>query len=200
MKNLSNKQKEILNFLKGFYKNFQFPPTIREIAGNFNISCKAAYDHLKSLENKGFVQCGSNQARAIRIVNNEFMTQKDFIDVPILGHVAAGTPLLAEENRDGTISLSTDLVEKGELFALRVEGDSMMNAGILNGDLAVIKAQQEAANGEIVVALINDSVTLKRIYREKNRIRLQAENPDYSPIYSRDVRIVGKLCTIIRSY
>ena len=116
------------------------------------------------------------------------------------GHVAAGTPLLAEENQDGYLELSPTLIGGRDHFALRVEGDSMTDAGITDGDLAVFTQQSVAENGDIVVAMVEEAVTLKRFYKEKNRVRLQAENAAYPPIYTRDVRILGKLVTLIRRY
>jgi repressor LexA len=199
MKELTKRQNEILLFLKGFLKKHSYPPTIREIASAFSISPKGAYDHIKALEKKEVIRCDLNRSRAIEILDSD--PSEEVIHIPVLGNVAAGVPIFAEENFNGTVQLPSPLLPKGDIFALFVQGDSMENAGILNGDLAVIKHQQHALNGDIVVAMIGeDGVTLKRFYKEKNRIKLQAENEAYPPIYTQDVRIIGKLHTIIRTY
>ena len=160
---------------------------------------KGAYDHVKALEKKQVISISHNKSRAISLV-----PEKDEVNetqkIPILGNVAAGLPLFAEENYDGTVSLPSDVLRKGKLFALRVEGESMTGAGIFDGDLAVFVQQPVAENGEIVVAMVDDAVTLKRFFREKNRVRLQAENPAYPSIFTQDVKVLGKLITIIRQY
>ncbi len=125
----------------------------------------------------------------------------DFIEVPLIGHVAAGIPLFAEENWDGVLKVSTENLSPGKHFALRVQGDSMEGAGILDGDIAIFEQRQDADNGDIIVALLNDeAVTLKRFYKEKNRIKLKSENPIYPPIYTQNVRVLGKLTSITRNY
>ena len=173
---------------------------MREIAANFNISPKGAYDHIKALEKKNCLRCNINRSRAIEIIETE-EEKEPLINVPLLGNVAAGLPLLAEENLNGVVSLPASSLGKGNFFALQVQGDSMQGAGILDGDIAVFLQKQTADNGDIVVARINDeAVTLKRFYREKNRVKLKAENPVYPPIYTQNVRVLGKLKRIIRKY
>ena len=200
MKNLTKRQQEILDFIKSFISSHKYPPTIREIASNFAISVKGAYDHVKALEKKQQIHCDIGRSRAIEIVTGE-EEAAGFIEVPILGHVAAGIPLFAEENWEGVLKIAAENLTKAKHFALRVQGDSMEGAGILDGDTAVFEQRQTADNGDIVVAAINDeAVTLKRFYKEKNRVRLKAENPIYPPIYTQNVRILGKLSRIIRSY
>jgi len=198
MKNLTKRQSEVLNFIKLFIDSHKYPPTIREIAGNFEISVKGAYDHVKALEKKDVISCDTNRSRAIEICSSE--KDEEMISIPVLGNVAAGLPLMASENFDGYISLPSGLLKKGDFFALYVKGDSMINAGILDGDTAIIKQKSTAENGEIIVALIDDSVTLKRFYKESSRVKLLAENDDYSPIYTQDIRILGKLVKILRDY
>ena len=200
MKELTERQQEILKFLKAFIKDHKYPPTIREIAGNFQISVKGAYDHVKALEKKEQIRCDLGRSRAIEIMDAE-ADEEDIIEVPVIGHVAAGMPLFAEENWDGILKVSADNLSSGKHFALRVQGDSMEGAGILDGDTAIFEQKNYADNGDIVVAVLNDeAVTLKRFYKEKNRIKLKAENPVYPPIYSQSVRILGKLSCIMRNY
>lgn len=198
MKTLTKRQEQVLSFLRKFIENHKYPPTIREIAHHFEISVKGAYDHIKALEKKNCIHCDINRSRAIEIIGNE--PESDFISVPILGNVAAGVPLFAEENFEGEIRLASEQLPSGRYFALRVKGDSMQNVGILDGDTAVFIQQNVADNGAIVVAMVNEAVTLKRFYREKNRIKLKAENPVYPPIYTQNIQILGKLIRIIRNY
>lgn len=198
MKNLTKRQSEVLDFIRVFIESHKYPPTIREIAQNFDISVKGAYDHVKALEKKDVISCDTNRSRAIEICrdNNEV----EILSIPLLGNVAAGLPLMASENLDGYISLPANLLNPGNYFALNIKGDSMINAGILDGDTAIIKQKSTAVNGEIIVALIDDSVTLKRFYRENSRVKLMAENDNYSPIYTQDIKILGKLVKILRDY
>jgi repressor LexA len=200
MKGVTKRQDEVLDFIKEFLLRNKFPPTIREIANHFEISVKGAYDHIKALEKKGFIHCNQNRSRAIEVLGDAD-EESPMVNVPILGRVAAGLPITAVENHDGSVLLSQDFLGKGTHFALRVKGDSMTGAGIMNGDLAIIRHQANAENGEIVVAQIDDdAVTLKRFFKERSRIKLQAENPDFNPIYAQSVRIVGKLVSVIRKY
>ena len=200
MKDPTKRQIEVLGFLKSFLNGHKYPPTIREIATHFDISIKGAYDHVKALEKKGFITCDNNRSRAIEIIETDQNYSSNQVQVPLLGHVAAGMPLFAEENFEGNLSLPSMLVGRGRIFALRVEGDSMIGAGIMDGDIAVFSQQSQVENGQIVVAMVEEAVTLKRFYKEKNRVRLQAENPAYPPMYTADVRILGRLVTILRSY
>ncbi len=200
MKGLTNRQLEILQFIRTFIRRKKYPPTIREIASSFDISVKGAYDHVKALEKKHQIRCDLGRSRAIEILDEED-EKPDFIEVPLLGNVAAGDPLFAEENWDGTVRVPAENLRNGRHFALRVQGDSMEGAGILDGDTAIFEQKQIADNGDIIVAFINDeAVTLKRFFREKNRIKLKAENPVYPPIYTQSVRILGRLVCIIRRY
>ena len=200
MKAPTRRQTEVLDFIKSFLFNHKYPPTIREIASHFGISVKGAYDHVKALEKKGLIACDNNRSRAIEIIDPPSDEDSDHVNVPLLGHVAAGMPLFAEENYEGTMTLPASMVGNGRVFALRVEGESMTGAGIMDGDVAVFAQQPFAENGQIVVAMVDEAVTLKRFYKEKNRVRLQAENPAYPPMYTADVRILGRLVSLIRSY
>ncbi|MGL1893748.1 MAG: transcriptional repressor LexA [Spirochaetaceae bacterium] len=197
MKGLTARQTQILDYLKDFINENKYPPAIREVATHFNISVKGAYDHIKALEKKSVITCNNNTSRSIGIVNDK---EEHSLSIPVLGKIAAGGPILVEENFERYITISKDLLKTGDHFALTVTGDSMINAGILPGDIAVFKQQNSVNNGTIVAAIIDDSVTLKRFYKESNRIQLKAENDNYTPIYTQNVSILGKLVTIVRTY
>lgn len=199
MKAITKRQSEVLSYIKVFIHNHKFPPTFREISEGFSISVKGAYDHVKALEKKRFIKLDNNRSRTIEVLDDEAETDRT-VDVPLLGNVAAGVPLLAEENLEGTVKLPQDFVRHGPHFALHVKGDSMLGAGIMDGDVAVFRQQQTAENGDIVVAMVDEAVTLKRFFREKNRVRLQAENPAYPPIFTQNVRVLGRLAHLIRRY
>lgn len=201
MKPMTRRQEEVLAFIAGFIRSNKYPPTIREISDNFSISVKGAYDHVKALEKKNVIRCDTNRSRAIEILTGDNgQNSEDLRMIPVLGNVAAGAPLLAEENFEGTVAVPDRYVGSSTHFALNVHGDSMVGAGIMNGDLAIIRQQPDAVNGDIVVAMVDDAVTLKRFYRESNRVQLKAENPEYPPIYTREVRILGKLVHLMRNY
>jgi repressor LexA len=201
VKELTDRQREVLTFIIEFIDSHTYPPTIREIADHFEISIKGAHDHVTALKKKGYVK-NDKRSRTMEVIKRDGQEEKDgIVKVPILGPVAAGVPIMAEENWDGSIPVHRGMLRKGsQYFALKVKGDSMEGAGILDGDMAIIEQRNTAENGEIVVAMVNDATTLKRYYREKNRIRLQPENDNYQPIYSQDVRLLGRVAKIIRSY
>lgn len=203
MKEITERQKEVLNFISQFTENNDYPPTVREISDNFKISLRAVQDHITALQKKGYLTQCQKRARSIRVLTDcrEKDSKTILEKVPILGTVAAGKPLLSEENFDGYVNLPEPFVRPGKsYFALRVRGLSMQNAGILDGDLAVIEQANTAVDGQIIVAVIDDAITLKRYYKEANRVRLQPENPDFQAIYCQDVRIVGTLASIVRTY
>ena len=199
MKTLTIRQKEVLDFIASFIREHAYPPTIRETAERFSISVKGAYDHVKALEKKGVLRLGENRSRAIELVGRD-RPERSIVELPLLGAVAAGKPILADENFSGSVQVPADIVRSQPCFALSVRGDSMKDAGIYHGDIAVIEQRQSADNGEIVVAMIDDAVTLKRFFRENNRVKLVAENAAYAPIYTQDVRILGRLRGLIRKY
>jgi len=199
MKTLTARQQEVLDFITSFIDSHAYPPTIREIAESFSISVKGAYDHVKALEKKGFLKLGENRSRALELLRRD-KPERSVVELPLLGTVSAGKPITADENYTGVVNVPADIVRTAACFALSVRGDSMKDAGIFHGDLAVIEQRQTAENGEIVVAMIDDAVTLKRFFRENNRVKLMAENPAYAPIYTQDVRILGRLRGIIRKY
>jgi repressor LexA len=199
MKNLTERQQEVLSFISQFVESHAYPPTVREIAERFSISVKGAYDHMKALEKKGALRVEGNRSRAVEVVDRRPRSDST-VDVPLMGEVAAGKPLFAEENRERNVTVPAAMAGSRPCFALRVRGDSMRDAGILNGDIALIEERPTAEDGEIVVAMVDESVTLKRFFRENNRIRLQAENPSFPPIYTQEARILGRLKGLLRTY
>jgi repressor LexA len=198
-KELTNRQRKVLDFITNYLRDTGYPPTIREIAGEFRISSKGAYDHLLAIEKKGYIRRDSAKPRAIELM--DFVPGRAYgpvIEIPVVGRVAAGEPLLASQNIERTITLSNDLIRTEEPFALRIKGESMMGAGILEGDYVIVKQQQDADQGDIVVALIGDEATVKRFYRAGDHIRLQPENPTMKPIIVKDVTILGKVVGLFR--
>ncbi|MDR1250833.1 MAG: transcriptional repressor LexA [Treponema sp.] len=202
MKELTERQKEVLSFITNHIDSHSYPPTMREIAEYFSMSVKGAHDHVMALRKKGRLVQKDKCSRAMKLVRDgEYEETTQLINIPILGTVAAGNPILAEENRDGAITLHRSMLKKNrKYFVLKVRGDSMSGIGVMDGDMAVIEKQITARNGEIVVAVVDDAVTLKRFFKENNRIKLQAENDAYKPIYCQDVRILGRLSQILRFY
>jgi len=202
MKELTKRQKEVLSFISNHINKHSYPPTIREIAEHFTISVKGAYDHVAALKKKNCLKQAGNRSRTMVLTESiEDEDSRLLAKIPIVGTVAAGVPILSEENWEGTLTMHKPSLKKNRVyFAVKVRGDSMQDAGIMDGDMAVIEKQSAAKNGEIVVAVVDEAVTLKRFFKESSRIRLQAENPDYKPIYCQDVRILGRLAQIIRNY
>ncbi|MBO4639297.1 MAG: transcriptional repressor LexA [Treponema sp.] len=201
MKGITDRQKEVLTFISSFTDANGYPPTVREISEHFDISIRAVQDHILALQKKGFLSQAQKRARSIKVISDSGESVPFVGRVPLLGTVAAGKPLLCEENLDGYLNLTEPFVRPGKsYFALRVRGQSMINAGILEGDLAVIEQASTAVDGQIIVAVIDDAITLKRYYKEAGRVRLQPENPSFQPIYCDDLRIVGILSNIVRTY
>ena len=201
MKGITDRQKEVLTFISSFTETSGYPPTVREISDHFGISIRAVQDHILALQKKGFLSQAQKRARSIKVLSDSGESAPFVGRVPLLGTIAAGKPLLCEENLDGYLNLTEPFVRPGKsYFALRVRGQSMINAGILEGDLAVIEQASTAVDGQIIVAVIDDAITLKRYYKEAGRIRLQPENPSFQPIYCDDLRIVGILSNIVRTY
>ena len=198
-KELTNRQRKVLDFITNYLRDTGYPPTVREIAGEFKISSKGAYDHLVAIEKKGYIRRDPAKPRAIELM--DFVPGRAYgpvIEIPVVGRVAAGEPLLASQNIERTITLSNDLIRTEEPFALKIKGESMMGAGILEGDYVIVKQQQNADQGDIVVALIGDEATVKRFYRAGDHIRLQPENPTMKPIIVKDVTILGKVVGLFR--
>ena len=203
MRGITDRQKEVLTYISTYTEENSYPPTVLDISEHFGISLRAVQDHILALQKKGFLSQSQKKARSIRVLSDmrDKEPQTYISKVPLLGTVAAGKPLLSEENLDGYVNLTEPFVRPGKsYFALRVRGQSMVNAGILDGDLAVVEQSSTAIDGQIIVAVIDDAITLKRYYKESGRIRLQPENPDFQAIYCTDVRIVGILSNIVRTY
>jgi len=200
MKELTERQKQVLSFIADYIKKNSYPPTIREIADHYSISVKGAHDHITALRKKGHLKQADKRPRTMGLIHSR-PEDADLMSIPVLGSVAAGMPILSEENYDGNVLLHRSMLRKNKkYFALKIKGDSMTGAGILEGDTAIIEKQSVVRNGEIAVAVIDEAVTLKRFYKESTRVRLQAENPAYKPIYSQEVKILGRLYTLIRTY
>jgi repressor LexA len=199
MKEITARQKEVLSFIAEYIGVHSYPPTIREVAEYFSISVKGAHDHVTALKKKGHIKQTGKRSRTIELIGDN--GPAGCLEIPLLGTVAAGRPILAEENWDGTIIMHRSMLKKNKkYFALKVRGDSMSGAGIMDGDTAIIESQETFKNGEIAVVVVNEAVALKRIFRETTRLRIQSENPAYKTIYSQDVRILGRLVQILRSY
>jgi repressor LexA len=205
MRTLTERQKEILNFLAEFTNVHSFPPTFREIGSHFEISLRAVQDHLGALEKKGFISTASDKkrSRCIKILQKKHGDQGYAVAlrIPILGRIAAGAPILCEENYDGYVSVAASDLKPGKhYFFLKVDGKSMIDVGILDGDLALIEERHTAENGQIVAAVIDEKTTLKRFYRDADCIRLVPENPEFPVQIYKDVRIAGILFRIMRKY
>jgi repressor LexA len=202
MKELTDRQKEVLSFIADYLKHHAYPPTIREIADHISISVKGAYDHVTAQKKKNCLRLDGKRSRAMELVREKVDEDLGTVTkIPIVGTVAAGIPILSEENWEGTITMHHSLLKKNRTyFAVRVRGDSMSGAGIMDGDMAIIEKIAMVKNGEIAVAVVDDAFALKRFYQENNRVRLQSENPAYKPIYCQEARILGRLAQIIRMY
>jgi len=201
MKNLTQKQEQIFIFIKDSIHDSGFPPTVREIGEKFSITVKGAYDHLKAIEKKGYIRCTQNKSRAIEVLlDKNTKPSSDVLKIPLLGRIAAGAPILAQENIEDYIKLPKSMLPGGELFALHVKGDSMIEKGIADGDIAIIKKQNTANNGDIVAALVDDEATLKIFKTIDRKVHLIPANPSYKPIIPESVTVLGKLVSLIRKY
>lgn len=200
MSELKDKQLLIYEFLKDFTSQKGYPPTVREICKAVGLkSTSSVHGHLKQLEKEGLIKRDPTKPRALEIVDS--VIKKEMINVPIIGKVTAGLPILANENIEDSFPLPLDYVKhNNDLFMLKVSGNSMIKAGILDGDLAIIEKTQTASNGDKIVALIENEATLKTFYRENDHIRLQPENDEMEPIIVDNCSILGKLIGIYRTY
>ena len=200
MSELKDKQLLIYEFLKDFTSQKGYPPTVREICKAVGLkSTSSVHGHLKQLEKEGLIKRDPTKPRALEIVDS--VIKKEMINVPIIGKVTAGLPILANENIEDSFPLPLDYVKhNNDLFMLKVSGSSMIKAGILDGDLAIIEKTQTAYNGDKIVALIENEATLKTFYRENDHIRLQPENDEMEPIIVDNCSILGKLIGIYRTY
>ena len=197
---ISKKQQEILDYMKNEILNRGFPPSVREICEAVNLkSTSSVHSHLEALEKNGYIRRDATKPRAIEIIDDNFnLVRREVVNVPLVGTVAAGQPILAEENIESYFPVPAEVVPHGESFILNVKGDSMIHAGIFNGDQIFVNACNTARNGEIVVALIDDSATVKTFYKEDGHIRLQPENDTMDPIITDHVEILGKVIGLIR--
>lgn len=197
---ISNKQKEILEYIKEEILKRGYPPSVREICESVNLkSTSSVHSHLETLEKNGYIRRDPTKPRAIEICDDNFqMVRTEMVSLPVVGQVAAGCPILAEQNIDNYFPVPADIVPSGESFVLKVKGDSMINAGIFSGDQIFVNCCETASNGDTVVALIDDSATVKTFYKEKDHIRLQPENDDMDPIIVDDCKILGKVFGVFR--
>lgn len=201
MDQLTDRQQQILDFIRREVRNKNYPPSVREIGREVGLtSSSTVHTHLSTLEKKGYIRRDPTKPRAIelRTADPSPALIPDVVKVPVVGQVTAGQPILAEENIEEYFPLPKEFVRQDTVFMLRVRGDSMRNAGIFDGDLAVVRRQSSAENGEIVVAMLENEATVKRFYREKKHIRLQPENELYEPLLSRNVSVIGKVIGIFR--
>lgn len=198
--NLTEKQAEVLACVRRMLSENGYCPTVREICVALSLSSPSSvHFHLRALERKGYIRRDPLRPRTIEIVEKKGAGRRDFVRVPVIGTVAAGQPLLAEENVDGFFSFPEGAVRGQDLFMLKVKGDSMVKAGIYNGDKIIVERCETAADGDIVVALVDDSATVKRFFREGGRYRLQPENDSMDPILVDHVEIQGKVIGLLRS-
>ncbi|MBS6610011.1 MULTISPECIES: transcriptional repressor LexA [Peptoniphilus] len=199
---LNQRELEILFFIKRFIESKSYPPTVREICSGCNIkSTSTVYYALEKLESTNYIKKDASKTRAIEIVPQDddiLMLKKKTVDVPIVGKVTAGAPILAVQNIEDTMPLPIEFATDKELFILKVSGESMINAGIFDGDYVIIEKCNSARNGEKVLALIDDEATIKTYYKEKNRFRLQPENDSMEPLYFDNIDILGKIVGLYR--
>ena len=200
---ISQKQLEILEYIKAEILRVGYPPAVREICEAVNLkSTSSVHSHLETLEKNGYIRRDPTKPRAIEICDDSFqMVRTEMINIPVIGNVAAGQPILAEENIESYFPVPAEMIPNGEpSYVLKVRGDSMINAGILNGDQIFVQSCSNARNGDMVVALLDDSATIKTFYREKGHIRLQPENDTMDPIIVNDCKIIGKVFGVFRIF
>ena len=199
---ISAKQQEILEYIKSQLLTKGYPPSVREICEAVHLkSTSSVHSHLETLEKNGYIRRDPTKPRAIEIMDDNFnLTRREVVNVPMIGYVAAGQPILAVENIEGYFPLPAEIIPNQETFLLKVKGESMINAGILNGDSVLVKQQATAENGDMVVALVDDSATVKNFYRENGHIRLQPQNDTMDPIIVDDCTIIGKVFGVFRIF
>lgn len=199
---ISKKQEEILEYIKAQILERGFPPAVREICEAVNLkSTSSVHSHLETLEKNGYIRRDPTKPRAIEILDDTFnLTRREMVQVPILGRVAAGEPLLAQENIEDYYPIPVEFMPNNDCFMLKVRGESMINAGIMDGDYVVVSKCNTATNGDMVVALIEDGATVKTFYREEGFIRLQPENDSMEPFILEDVEILGKVHAVFRFF
>ena len=197
---ISSKQKEILEYIKQEILNKGYPPAVREICEAVNLkSTSSVHSHLETLEKNGYIRRDPTKPRAIEIIDDSFnLTRREVVNVPMVGSVAAGQPILAVENITSYFPIPAEFMPNAESFMLRVKGESMINAGIFDGDNVLVKRQSTASNGDIVVALVDDSATVKTFYKEDGYYRLQPENDSMDPIIVKECSIPGNVFGVFR--
>ena len=199
---ISKKQQEILEYIKSQILERGFPPAVREICEAVNLkSTSSVHYHLETLEKNGYIRRDPTKPRAIEILDDDFnLVRREMVNVPIIGRVAAGQPILAEENIEDYFPFPVDRMPNKQTFLLRVKGESMINAGILDGDFVLVEEAKTASNGDMVVALIDDGATVKTFYKEEGVFRLQPENDFMDPIIVKEVSILGKVIGVMRFF
>lgn len=200
---ISKKQQEILDYIKNEILNRGFPPAVREICEAVHLkSTSSVHSHLEALEKNGYIRRDATKPRAIEILDDQFnLVRREVVNVPLVGTVAAGQPILAVENIEGYFPIPSEFMPNAQSFMLKVKGDSMINAGIFDGDQVLVKQQSSAENGDMVVALVEDAATVKTFYKEDGYYRLQPENDDMDPILVHgNLQILGKVFGVFRFY
>lgn len=199
---ISDKQQEILEYIKSQIIERGFPPSVRDICTAVHLkSTSSVHSHLETLEKNGYIKRDPTKPRAIEILDDSFnMIRREMASIPVVGQVAAGEPILAEQNIEEYIPFPAEYITKNQAYLLRVQGESMVNAGILNGDMVLVEACKMAHNGEIIVAMIEDGATVKRFYKEDGHIRLQPENDALDPIIVKDCAILGRVRGVFRLF
>ena len=197
---ISPKQQEILEYIKSQILERGFPPAVRDICEAVHLkSTSSVHSHLETLEKNGYIRRDPTKPRAIEILDESFnFTRREMVNVPMVGRVAAGEPLLAEQNVENYFPIPMEFMPNNQTFMLRVKGDSMINIGIFDGDLVLVEQRQTARNGEVVVALVEDGATVKRFFKEEGVFRLQPENDALDPIIVKEVQILGKVIGVFR--
>lgn len=199
---ISKKQSEILEYIKSQIINKGYPPSVRDICEAVDLkSTSSVHSHLETLEKNGYIRRDPTKPRAIEIIDDNFnLARREVVNVPIVGKVAAGEPILAVENIDSYFPVPMEFMPNEQCFMLKVKGDSMINAGIFDGDTIIVEQSQTARNGDMVVALVDESATVKTFYREADHIRLQPENDTMEPIIVPDCQILGKVFGVFRFF
>ncbi len=199
---ISKKQLEILEYIKSQILERGFPPAVREICEAVNLkSTSSVHSHLETLEKNGYIRRDPTKPRAIEILDDNFnLTRREMVNVPIVGQVAAGEPILAQQNIENYFPIPVDFMPNNQTFLLKVKGESMINAGILDGDMVLVEECRTASNGDMVVAMIDDGATVKTFYKEEGIFRLQPENDFMDPIIVTEVTILGKVIGVFRFF
>ena len=197
---ITDKQREILEYIRDTILAKGYPPAVREICEAVHLkSTSSVHSHLETLEKNGYIRRDPTKPRTIEILDDDFaLTRREMVNVPVVGTVAAGQPILAEENIEDYMPMPVEMLPNKEVFMLKVKGESMIEAGIFNNDKVIVAKQDTAKNGEMVVALVEDSATVKTFYKENGHIRLQPENSSMDPIIVDDVQILGKVIGLFR--